>query len=1140
MTTEARTHREPTSLCHGCFAEPARDGPCPACGFDRTMPRPANALPLGTVLEAQFIVGRVLGKPGGFGITYLGFDRRLETAVAIKEYLPRDLATRSTDGATVVAHTSEEDGLFRYGLEQFLTEARTLAKLDHPNIVRVRHFFETNGSAYLVMDYYRGLTLAEYLDHQPGSRMAEDKALALMQPVLDGLRAVHAKGLLHRDIKPGNIYLAQTDSGGVRPILLDFGAARQAMGERSRSLSVVLSEGYAPFEQYHRKGRQGTWTDVYAAAAVLYRMLTGKTPPDAVERQHADELLPAERFGVSPQVSNAIDFALRMDSGRRPQRIEEFQALLAAVPTPEPEKTRGPQDPEGLSSDDGHGKRGGRTRKLKGRNSVLGLRWALALGMLLGIGLGVYAWLDYFEGADTWRRWIAALATSGTPDEPGQGTQGSGTGNRTPPGIGDRSASQPSTSSDDPEPASQCSMAASEASALASYTPPSSGNPVSVSELFPSQDHARKMMAINQVLERLHYRELVLDDHLAERILANYFETLDPNRLFFLARDWDRFKRGAHRLDKDLSEGKVDTAFDIFRVYRMRVDMRVEHANTLIAGGVDFTHDENYRLDRSAEPWANTESELNEIWRKRVKNDWLALCLSQEAPERIPQRLLQRYGSIAGRVHQFEGDDVFETLANAYAQAVDPHTAYRAPRASKDFDISMRLSLEGIGAILGNDNEYTIIQRTVPGGPASQSGQIHGGDRIVGVAQGSTGVMEDVVGWRLQDVVGKLRGPKSSVVRLRILPKSAGLDSRPREVSLVRAEIKLEDQAAKSDIIDQVDNTPSIRVGVIEVPSFYRDFGAASEGTQDFRSVTRDVRRLLADFARKGIEGVVIDLRGNGGGAMDEAKALTGLFIDRGPVVQVKDSFGKVEVEVDPDPGIAYSGPLVVLVDRHSASASEIFAGAIQDYRRGIIIGEPTFGKGSVETLIDLNRYVPSGEQGDLGHLQVSTAEFFRISGASTQIKGIEPDIEFPSAAFIGVHGERALQNPLPWSRIRPAHYSLYPAPDIAWLRQRSLARIATDPGFSMLTDRERLLREAGDEVVVSLHEQIRRRQFELRSHNLNEPRNRFLRGQGITPIDEDNDNANEEDLKRQQEVITQIWTIEAARILADMIAGKP
>lgn len=367
----------PTESCPGCFSAPASDGPCPGCGFDATASRPANALPLGTVLEDQFVIGRVLGKPGGFGITYLGFDRRLETTVAIKEYLPRDFAARDKDATTVVAQSVDDQEHYRYGLSQFLEEARALARFDHPNIFRVRHFFEAHGTGYLVMDYYQGMTLTEYLNLQPDSRMPENQAVALLRPVLDGLRAVHAQGYLHRDIKPANIYLAQTDSGGIRPILLDFGSARQATGERSRSLSVTLTEGYAPFEQYHRKGKQGPWSDIYAVAATLYRMVTGRMPPAAPERMADDELAAPDTLGCSPRISAAITAGLGLSAQARPQSIDAFQSLLTGN-EPDEIVISDPPDPDDIDDPP-------RPRQK--------LRIALALLAALLLGAGGTYWL---------------------------------------------------------------------------------------------------------------------------------------------------------------------------------------------------------------------------------------------------------------------------------------------------------------------------------------------------------------------------------------------------------------------------------------------------------------------------------------------------------------------------------------------------------------------------------------------------------------------------------------------------------------------------------------------------------------------------------------------------------------------------
>lgn len=667
---------------------------------------------------------------------------------------------------------------------------------------------------------------------------------------------------------------------------------------------------------------------------------------------------------------------------------------------------------------------------------------------------------------------------------------------------------------------------------------------VPISELVPNHRQQRTTIVINQALERFHYRKVSLDDDFAEQIFENYIEALDPNRSFFLQRDVDRFNRYMLRLDDDLTRGKLDTAFDIFRLYRQRVDERVKYAVSLLDEGFDFDRKENYRFDRSEASRAESRADLDEIWRKRVKNDWLGLRLSKKEEEEIPDLLRKRYEGIARRVRQFDSDDVYQAFVNAYTQSLEPHTSYMSPSTSENFDISMRLSLEGIGAVLRAETEYTVVQRTIAGGPAKQSGQIQSGDRIVGVAQGLDGTMEDVSGWRLQDVVDKIRGPKGSVVRLQVLPKSAASDGKTREVSIVRNEIKLEDQAAKSYVIDDMENAKGARIGVIEIPAFYRDFRAESKGKKDFRSTTRDVSALIADLKKEGVDGILVDLRGNGGGSLTEATALTGLFIDEGPVVQVKDSFGKVEVETDPNPGIVYRGPLAVLVDRNSASASEIFAGAMQDYGRGIIIGEPTFGKGTVQTLIDLNRFVP-GNDDDLGRLRLTMAEFFRISGGSTQLRGVVPDIEFPTAVNMDEHGERALDNPLPWARIDQADYArVSQGAKVDSLKKRSDRRIRRDDGFEMLTARDQVLREADDQTEVSLREEDRRIESKRRERILKDQRDDFLRSQGFEPVDDEADDVDDEALEKQQEIVARIQVDEAARILADAIrlstVGRP
>lgn len=666
---------------------------------------------------------------------------------------------------------------------------------------------------------------------------------------------------------------------------------------------------------------------------------------------------------------------------------------------------------------------------------------------------------------------------------------------------------------------------------LASAAP----RPVPLSELFPTQAQAKTALVINKVLERYHYRKVSLDDAFARSVLDNYLKALDPGRAFFVARDVDRFYAGARRLDDNLRRGELDAAFDIFRVYRMRVDERVAQALKLLEREFDFSIPETYEFDRSKSPWAKDDAEINEIWRQRVKNDFLSLRIAGKGDAEIRDRLRQRYDGLARRIQQFTGEDVFQTFMNAFTETLEPHTSYMSPATSENFDISMKLSLEGIGAVLRSDNEFTVIQRTIPGGPARDSGQVFSGDRILGVAQGLDGRVEDVVGWRLQDVVDKIRGPKGSVVRLQLLPQSAVSNGKPREVALVRNEIKLEDQAAKSFILDRMPNAPGVRIGVIELPAFYRDFEAESRGNANFRSTTRDVHRLLRDLVAKGVDGIVIDLRGNGGGSLAEATALTGLFIDTGPVVQVKDAFGKIEVERDPEPGATYTGPLAVLVDRDSASASEIFAGAIQDYGRGLVIGEPTFGKGTVQTLVDLNRYVP-GDSSDLGRLRLTMAEFFRVSGGSTQLKGVEPDIRFPSADDIDDYGERSLTNPLPWARIDAADYRRVGSTNSAGLGLQSAARVARDPGFRMLDHRAKALKEAQEQTRVSLQEADRRAESKRRERLFKDEQDGFLRARGITPVDEEADQVNEDAVDAQRDAIARIQVEEAARILADSV----
>ncbi|MBT8061102.1 MAG: PDZ domain-containing protein, partial [Gammaproteobacteria bacterium] len=476
--------------------------------------------------------------------------------------------------------------------------------------------------------------------------------------------------------------------------------------------------------------------------------------------------------------------------------------------------------------------------------------------------------------------------------------------------------------------------------------------------LKPNMEQRFASNLATKFLTNWHYKDTRLDDTLSGDILDGYLELLDPNRSYFLASDIVQFERFRRGLDDALRHSDLAPAFEIFNVYRNRVTERVEYAQALLTQPMDFSVEEDYQFDRSESDWAADQAELNEIWRKRVKNDVLRLKLTDKENEAILETLDERYENLQRRITELNSNDIFQFFMNAFAHAIEPHTAYMSPRSSENFEISMRLSLEGIGALLGRESEYTSIQRVVPGGPADKDGRLEAGDRVISVGQGMDGKLVDVIGWRIDDVVDLIRGPKDTVVRLEVLPEDVGIDGPSSVIDIVRNEVKLEEQAAKSEVIEiPREGQEPIKVGVIDLPVFYLDFNGRALNKPDYRSSTRDVRRLIGEMKSEGITGLVIDLRNNGGGSLLEATTLTGLFIDQGPVVQVRSSSGRISLEEDTAPGMVWDGPLAVLVNRYSASAAEIFAAAIQDYGRGVIIGEPTFGKGTVQSLLDLDDY---------------------------------------------------------------------------------------------------------------------------------------------------------------------------------------
>jgi len=589
---------------------------------------------------------------------------------------------------------------------------------------------------------------------------------------------------------------------------------------------------------------------------------------------------------------------------------------------------------------------------------------------------------------------------------------------------------------------------------------------------------ALQSQAAIQAAEKLtteHYKAVPLDDAMSEKIFDRYFKALDGDKLCFLQSDLDQYAAYRTKFDDMIRTGKLEVPFQIYALYQKRFSDRIAYARELVKQKQDFTVDERVELDREKAAWPKTEAESRDLWRKRVKNDWLRLKLAGKDDKAIRETLDKRYENYETRTGKVDSEDVFQLFMNAYATAIEPHTNYLGPRATENFDIAMRLSLQGIGAVLQPREDYTVIREIVPGSPAAMSGKLKVGDRIVGVAQGNTGAFTDVLGWRIDEVVQLIRGDKGSVVRLDVLPADAGTDGKHSTVVLVRDKINMEEQAAKKSVIEVTDGGKKRKIGVITLPAFYHDFEAHRNGDKDYRSATRDVARILAEFKRANIDNVLIDLRQNGGGALSEAIELTGLFIDKGPVVMQRDAGGVISVGADRVPGLVWDGPVGVLIGRASASASEIFAAALQDYGRALIIGESSFGKGTVQSLqpLDANPRARSGE------LKMTVAQFFRVNGGTTQLRGVTPDIKLPETADADNFGESSYDNALPWTSIKPAPY--IPSGNlksvIDAVQKRHDARIAKDKDFQYLIEDLEEVKKLRKENSISLNEAVRRKE---------------------------------------------------------------
>ena len=574
-------------------------------------------------------------------------------------------------------------------------------------------------------------------------------------------------------------------------------------------------------------------------------------------------------------------------------------------------------------------------------------------------------------------------------------------------------------------------------------------------DLSPTERQRRVSKLVSNVIERSHYRQSPINDPVSALVLDRFIDQLDASRSYFLASDIAEFERFRYQLDEAVVNGSLEPVFTMFNRFQQRNRERVAYALDLLKTEPDFTVDESFEFDREKAPWAKTQAELNEIWRKRVKNDALSLMLTDKPWAETRDILQKRYERVLKRTEQVTSDDIFEVFMNAFAHVFDPHSSYFSPRNSEEYRIQMSLSYEGIGASLQLVDDYVTVLNVLPGGPAAISGKLNANDRITAVAEGKNGKAVDVIGWRLDDVVQLIRGKINTTVRLQVLPAGATPGTQEKTIELVRNKVTLEAQASQKEVRKVKRGDREMTVGVINVPSFYQDFEAKASGEKDYRSTTRDVRRLIDELKAEKMDALVMDLRGNGGGHLTEATALSGLFIPSGPIVQLRETGGRVEVLDDPEPTIAWEGPLIVLVDRFSASASEIFAGAIQDYGRGIIVGQQTYGKGSVQNLYPLDRYALGPDPG-FGQLTVTIGKYYRVTGESTQHRGVQPDISMPTAISTEEVGESTRESALPWDRIRPVDFGkasqwVQAVPTLAQSHER---RIAEDADFrSLLAD---------------------------------------------------------------------------------------
>jgi carboxyl-terminal processing protease len=656
------------------------------------------------------------------------------------------------------------------------------------------------------------------------------------------------------------------------------------------------------------------------------------------------------------------------------------------------------------------------------------------------------------------------------------------------------------------------------------------------------------------LIENFHYKKVRIDDSFSSDVFDRYIKSLDPGKTYFLQSDIADFEQFRNKLDDDLREGDLSAPFYMFNVYQKRYTDRLKYALSQINTKFDFSKDDQYTYDREKMPWLTSDGEANDLWNKRVEYELLNLKIAGTDEVKNVKTLKLRYENLLSQSSKMNNQDVFQVLMNAFTEAVDPHTNYFVPNKAQEFNEELARTFEGIGARLQLENEVVKVAEVIPGGPAFKAKTLQVNDRIIGVAQGKDGEFVDVVGWRIEATVGKIKGPKGTIVRLKVIPAGQELSAAPKIIELLRDKVVLEDQSAKKTVKTVTSGGKTYKIGVIQLPAFYADFKAMQAGDNNYKSTTRDVRLLLDTLKRQKVDAVVIDLRSNGGGSLPEAISLTGLFIKSGPVVQVRDARNKIDVDEDEDPSIAWNGPLGVLVDRFSASASEIFAGAIQDYGRGIIIGTQTYGKGTVQQGIDMSRVIGPAEKLRLlaagkskdekgvgpvssaapqfGQINLTMAKFYRVNGSSTQHKGVMPDIQFPMVFPADKYGESSEPSALPWDTIAPSNYVLFT--DLNPVKKELVAkhnqRMQKSPEFKFLQDDIKEFAKRDAETSITLNEvKLKKEREEQEAKNFARE-NQVRIARGLAPLKK-----GETKPKEQSDFIQD----ESLKIMADLIQLK-